>query len=269
MWECECIFEGEELAKRKALRNVLPKSLQHGIPSMLVTALDTTFWGTDRDQCTELEDKVQNAIGIRTNKHAKWHQENAEENAKCLYKERGVVTNGRNARQVFQQIKGKNQKDQFARTHYCNDAAPDDINVYTDGSLKNNRRSYFSLAGVGVWWPNRDTSILPLSEAEEEMGIAWQTPGGLALKTSLAGHGGSSTRAEIAGGILACQANQPVHIGTDSQAFMDKAKYVISLVRTGRMPKRPWSTHKDGDLWEMLHKSIIDKGHHAIRLTKV
>ena len=50
---------------------------------------------------------------------------------------------------------------------------------------------------------------------------------GIGLAGILAGRFGSSTRAEIAGGILHLLAPGPAHIGTDSQAFHSKAKKVL------------------------------------------
>ena len=61
----------------------------------------------------------------------------------------------------------------------CEKEAPEEINVYSDGSLINIRTNSFKLAGVGVWWPNRKNSEMPLSEAEEELALANQKDEGL------------------------------------------------------------------------------------------
>ena len=86
---------------------------------------------------------------------------------------------------------------------------------------------------------------------------------------ALVGFGGSSTRSESAGGIIAIAADGPIHIGTDSQAFCNKATSLIDMERRARKPKRPWSTQKDGDLWELLHKMIQQKGWKSVKITKV
>ena len=91
----------------------------------------------------------------------------------------------------------------------------------------------------------------------------------ICIRTALAGYGGSSTRAEIAAGIIACQADVAVNIGSDSQAFVNKANYVANLVIQEKQPKRPWATQKDGDLWELLHETIKAKGPHTFLATKV
>ncbi len=57
---------------------------------------------------------------------------------------------------------------------------------------------------------------MPMSAPEFEMGYGKQMEEGFAITSSLAGHGGSSTRAEIAAGILACQADVAVNVGSGS-----------------------------------------------------
>ena len=82
----------------------------------------------------------------------------------------------------------------------CEKEAPEEINVYSDGSLMNTRTNSFKLAGAGVWWPNRKNSEMPLSEAEQDLALANQEDEGLELSVAIVGMGGSSTRAEIAAG---------------------------------------------------------------------
>ena len=60
--------------------------------------------------------------------------------------------------------------------------------------------------------------------------------------------GGSTTRAEIAAGIIAMAADAEVHMGTDSKSFMDRAKIILQMIKDERMLKIPWSARKDWDL---------------------
>ena len=90
---------------------------------------------------------------------------------------------------------------------------------------------------------------MPLSEAEEDLALANQKEEGLELSGAIVGMGGSSTRAEIAAGIIAMAADTEVHMGTDSKLFMDRAKVILQMIKDERMPKRPWTTQEDGDLW--------------------
>ncbi len=89
--------------------------------------------------------------------------------------------------------------------------------MYTDGSWKYPLRYYFSVGGSGVWWPNRDLKLRPLSSGEEELAHIRVDRDGVRLYTPIGGYSGSSTRTELAAGILAVLTNGPVHIGSDSK----------------------------------------------------
>ena len=111
-----------------------------------------------------------------------------------------------------------------------------------------------------MWWPNRcihDSPSNPIayrsriSSAECELAHYRQQEGGLQLFTKIRGFGGNSTRTEVAAGIIAICANGPVHIGSDSRAFVDKTTYLLELLIVGRSPedKRLGALADDGDLW--------------------
>ena len=109
----------------------------------------------------------------------------------------------------------------------CHRPAPADINVYTDGSWVNPLQQYLGLGGAGVWWPNRDPMVYQrISAAEKSLAHFQQYPEGLMLYTPIGGYTGSSTRTELAAAIIALVANGPVHIGTDSQAFLDSKHHL-------------------------------------------
>ena len=80
------------------------------------------------------------------------------------------------------------------------------------------------------------------------------------LFTPIGGFGGSSTRTELAAAIVAIIANGPVHIGSDSQAFIDKASDILHKLRIGKPVKCNWKTTSDGDLWEHFTEAAIAKG---------
>ena len=61
---------------------------------------------------------------------------------------------------------------------------------------------------------------------------------------------------ELAGAIVALAAAQPTHIGVDSQSFINKAEKTHDLIRKGQAPRRPWTLHSDGDLWESYYKHV-------------
>ena len=66
----------------------------------------------------------------------------------------------------------------------------------------------------------------------------------------LVGQQGSSTRAEIAGGIAALLQPFPVHIGTDSEAFLYKANQILENPEL--QPRKPFLMQRDGDLWQIF-----------------
>ena len=88
----------------------------------------------------------------------------------------------------------------------------------------------------------------PLSEAELDLAYASAKNDGIELSVAVTGMGGSSTRAEIAAGIIAIAADREIHMGTDSKAFMDRANIILQMIKDQRKPKLPWSTQQDGDL---------------------
>ncbi len=118
---------------------------------MMVRDLDTTFWGKRYEELNINNDEHLEAVGISRKERRRKKQENANYNAEEAYRSKGIHVEGCNARQAFQMFKGNNTMESFAEVDKCRQAVPEDINVYSDGSYKNNRRVYFSLAGAGVW----------------------------------------------------------------------------------------------------------------------
>ncbi len=123
----------------------------------------------------------------------------------------------------------------------CRRPAPADINVYTDGSWVNPLQQYLGLGGAGVWWPGRDPNEYQrLSPGEKEISHWRVYPDGLMLYTPIGGYSGSSTRTELAAAIIAILANGPVHIGTDSQAFLERAQWILDNLRKHKEHKHRW-----------------------------
>ncbi len=169
-------------------------------------------------------------------------------------------------------IRASKQPPHLVLPYRCHRKAPDDINVYTDGSWINPLQQYLGLGGAGVWWPGRDPNAYQrFSNAEKELAHCRLVPKGLMLYTPIGGYSGSSTRTELAAAILAIMANGPVHIGTDSQAFMDRAVTILGKLkqRNKRKRKGNWQTTADGDLWHHFEEAARAKGPHATRISKV
>ena len=236
---------------------------------MMSTSMVGTFWGRQRDEVDTTEVEVRELMGLQRRgfKHhvAEAHQIEVDE----VMSETMTETERANARQAFQSVRGASVKSVFSRPSPCRENAPDDINVYSDGACTNPTRTQFSLIGAGVWWERRSLIEHPLSQAEQELGYVEHRDDGIMLISTLAGFGSSSTRAEIAAGIIAMAADGPIHIGTDSRAFLLKAQTIQKLVAASRPPRRPLSTTANCDLWEHFYQNLKAKGAHALRISKV
>ena len=175
-----------------------------------------------------------------------------------------------NARQAFAQLRGPHQQPaHITPPQPCHSAPPTEPNTYTDGSLTNSSQPDFNLGGAGVWHPQGDLQAQPASETEAQLAVFQQMQQGLQVFINLPGLTTSSTRAELAGAILAIARTGPVHFGTDSQALVRKLTYIHQLIGQDQMPKRLWAFHKDGDLWSLYHQHAKAKGINGILVTKV
>ena len=94
--------------------------------------------------------------------------------ANRVYDTCNINANRMNARQAVLNVKQGTPKFEIPKVKRCEEGAPEEINVYPDGSLINTRTNSFKLAGAGVWWPNRKNGEMPLSEAEGDMAFASQ-----------------------------------------------------------------------------------------------
>ena len=109
-----------------------------------------------------------------------------------------------------------------------------------------------------MWWPGRDLQChlhdVQLSDAECKFAYAIQEGNDTSLSGSIAGQRCSSTRTELAAGILAATAPCSVHQATDSRVYCNK----VNLMLNGKSPasKRPWGIQTDGDLWGIMERVI-------------
>ena len=100
------------------------------------------------------------------------------------------------------------------------------------------------------------------------MAVIRQLDNGLQLFTAIGGYGGSSTRTELAPGIIALCAKGPVP-GSDSESFVNKATELVAILSKGGNPRqyRSWRIRTDGDLWDHFCRIVVAKGLHAVRFT--
>ena len=109
----------------------------------------------------------------------------------------------------------------------------------------------------------------PLSAGEAFVAHATQETLGLRLAHLVGGRAGRSTRTELAAALIAIACDGPMHIGTDSKAFRDRAvRYLAHLRDPSASPLRI-ATIADGDLWDLFLRCAASKGPHSIRISKV
>ena len=83
--------------------------------------------------------------------------------------------------------------------------------------------------------------------------------------TKVDAYNGNSTRAEIAAGLLALVSEGPIHIGSDSESFVDKANIMIHNC-INNIDNRNWGLCSDGDLWAHFEKAVKAKGPLAVKV---
>ena len=103
-----------------------------------------------------------------------------------------------------------------------------------------------------MWWPNRAIlnnmlKYMTSSHAENDMAVLMQEDSGVAAYANIGGYFGSSYRAEVAADIIAISAHGPIHIGSDSQAFVKKANGLIDSINKWE-DYIIWGTQSDCDL---------------------
>ena len=237
----------------------------------MTTNVKGPYWSEDQDT-NQIASNEQfcNAIGLKTGKKQEVIASCKQQEIKDTLAGAGIDSTTHNARQAFQGIKANKGPPHFALPHKCTAKAPQKINVYSDGSWIFPIQQFLGLGGAGVWWPGRDINQCHfLSPAEKELSHYKQLQNGLLLYSPIGGYSGSSTRSELAAAILALAANGPIHLGTDSQAFLDKATAIIANLRKGKKQKRNWQLVADGDLWFHFEQAVKAKGYKAIRISKV
>ena len=266
-WDCSIVNRHRKLRTVGALlADKLPQCLRRGVPSAMTGGLACSFWGASLFDMGTQDGDILEAVGLGRTKHRRNVQEAQECARDSIRQDIGAKGDTLNARQTFQLAKADQAPTVLPLPKKQENPAPEKINAYTDGSWINPLRQFLGLGGAGVFWPGRKEL---LSDAEEQMAYAEDHHSGLKLYTALGGFGGSSTRTELAAGILAISSDVPVHIGTDSAAFQRKANKLLSWLRGGRRARADWRMQSDGDLWEHFYKAAAAKGAGAIEISKV
>ncbi len=271
LWECPQVNKHRQNKNLIDLDiNILPVYIKHGLAKAMSVNTQGYFWGQK-----PTEDPMPNTTSCKatglpsSNQHAIYASCKDKEIQDCPARH-NIEPDNLNARQCFQALKSNKTPPHLAMPYRCHLPAPKDINVYTDGSWIHPLKQFLGMGGAGVWWPNRNPDIRHrLSTSEQELAYYQVLEGGVMLFTPIGGYHGSSTRTELAAAIVALMANGPIHIGTDSKAFMDKAIDILYKLRSDLPIKLNWKTMSDGDLWEHFTKAAEAKGPNSINITKV
>ena len=218
----------------------------------------TTFWSDDRT----LPSSVRPALGHQDPTSARGIIE-----AESFLGHRSAEDAKLNARQLLRKLRGGTQQMDFKAIPRDHEQAPHEPNVYNDGSLKVPHNQHWSLGGIGVWWEHRSLLEKALNANESDYAYASQQHDGVEMWAPMPGFQCSSTRTEIAAGILALTADGPVHQASDNKFFVRFVNFLINHPVKG--PRKPWLLAPDGDLWHVSHCLLQQKGEHAVRVTWV
>ena len=238
----------------------------YGIPTTLSCDLATDYWGKKHGHEVDVDTKQ--LIGQLKGNKGKVQEAKQCELTQCFQDEDISIAN-KNARQAFNALRTLPSIIGVPLPTECNEAAPVEPNAYSDGSWLQPRYKYLGYGGAGVWWPGRNLDQTPASGAEHELAGYNQKPEGVELYTSIGGLAGGSTRTELAAAIVAMSADGPVHVASDSKAFVSKAHKMQKQMLKGKTIKRQWKLMSDGDLWEHFHKALVAKNPYAFKATWV
>jgi hypothetical protein len=249
----------------------LPKPILNGIPMAMTCLPDEPFWGKV-DDCANFHNYDATDCHSAQNRYDEAHAGVIKH--ACAAE--GIPCDNTSARRVFSHLKREEGEIVQDVPCKCLLEPPREANVYSDGSWLHPVKQFLGLGGAGVWWPRRqilrcdltgDQYLNPLSEAEMCLAHHCQTPDGLQLYTKIGGFRGSSTRTELAAGIIAMVANGSVHIASDSAAFVLRANVLLGFLADGYIvqPGKPLGLTSDGDLWQHFWECASAKGYASIK----
>ena len=130
---------------------------------------------------------------------------------------------GVNTRQALAQCKLAKSDADPPLPACCNGAPPEIPNNFSDGAMKMPSTQIFGFGAFGTWHPGRKLEEVPLDPFEQQFGNRRCDVRGVGIHGALRGQCGSSTRGEIAAGIMGLYAPHPIHQATDSMAYCSKA----------------------------------------------
>ena len=222
----------------------LNDSLRIGVPSALSADIDATYWG--RSRSTFLSE-VPTFLGC-----AAWDDRNRIE-ARAFLNTLHYDCRELSARQLCAMIRGPSSDlvlDSVPQVPLT-DLPPDAINVFGDGSLKSPSNHLWHLGGFGVWWVHR-SAVTQHSHSNEDKYYKNSDKLDFSVRFSgaLEGHRCSSTRVELAAGIMILCAPGLIHMGEIARPFCASPSrcwrrlLTFALMVTCGLIFRPWFLKK-------------------------
>ena len=241
--------------------NDLPKAMQSGLPPVLACTTEGPFWAeswhgmakpTTATGCFNCGRETRKEVSETISKHQKMGQ-SASQLVSML---RGIFT--------------------FTSTPLpapcCGRAPPSYPNVFSDGGVSEPTRPEWSISSFGVFWPDRYCALF--NQIEFAYAHTSSDDSSASLWGPITGQSCSSTRAELVAAIVALCGDGPVHIATDSNAFLMRARYykfriLLHRAYPGSIRVPIWQATADGDLWAIFWELVNAKGPVSVTFSKV
>ena len=266
VWDCPLT---SHLRSRNPLiaqlsRMYLPKPVRLGIPTLAHSHPGKDLWGHD----SQTWGSILKLFNIRE----QFRQEQID--ALQTYEDIKDLDPTCYARNLFSIAKGDFGEVDLDPPLPCSQLAPDLPNVWPDGSVKHPSQAIWSLGGFGIVHENRISSPV-LCDCEtlhknEETFVHTQAKGSdLHMWGPLPGPMCSSTRTEIAGGLISLYAPRASHIASDSWNFVRIAQRLFLGLPMPKLFDKPWNLIPNGDLWKLFFEHARIKGIHSLRATWV
>ena len=261
IWECpltERLRHLNPLIEQLSRLN-LPKPVRLGIPTLAHKHPGKDLWGCD----SQSWESILQLFNIRE----KFGQ--VQIDAMQTFENIKNIDPTSFARNLFSIAKGDFGEIDLDPPLPCTKPAPDLPNVWPDGSVKHPSQPIWSLGGFGIVQENRLSTCDALHKNEDTF-VRTQAKGGdLHLWGPLPGPMCSSTRTELAGGLISLYAPRASHIASDSWNFVRIAQKLFLGLPLPKVFDKPWSLIPNGDLWKLFFEHARIKGLHSLRATWV
>ena len=241
---------------------VLP-ALQIGLAPAMGASHQDTFWGAPQPENAALDtmwklgrcnphelDSSHQALALIN--HC-WVDETCHTKHPPMHIHHHVLS----ARQLFARASGHIHEDfELPPINTIEGAAPDEPNVYADGSASLPNTLQWSTAVIGIFYPERNQ---PYTQIEDDlMTCGFAKDGKYEAYAAVSGPNAASTRAELGAMLGASLAPFPIHVAMDNISVVNRTQLLIRGIPIH--PYKPWQLLRDGHLWKALSDAIYQRG---------